>query len=126
MDIVRPFAIGLVLAVAAAPSFAQQQQRVYQWKDANGVTHYTDLPPSQAHQEREIRTRQGTAAPAAAKPAENPQCLDSRTNLQRLQAGEVLGIDIDGDGKADRNLSAEERASQIELNQAAIKAYCKP
>ena len=40
MDIVRPLAFALVLMVAAAPTFAQQ--RVYQWKDAQGVTHYTD------------------------------------------------------------------------------------
>jgi hypothetical protein len=47
-----------------------------------------------------------------------------RNNLQRLQANQSVGVDTDGDGKSDRNLSSDERASQIELNQAAIKAYC--
>ena len=42
----------------------------------------------------------------------------------RLQGGQAVGIDTDGDGKADRNLTADERASQVELNHAAVKAYC--
>jgi len=54
----------------------------------------------------------------------NPRCASSRANLQKLQANQTIGVDADGDGKSDRNLSSDERASQIELNQAAIKAYC--
>ena len=50
--------------------------------------------------------------------------MDARANLQRLQGGQAVGIDTNGDGKADRNLTADERASQLELNQAAVKAYC--
>ena len=123
MHATRTVATALALLLAAAPTLAQQQ-RVYQWKDANGVTHYTDLPPTQAHQRRDIDNRGSATEIATVKPAENEQCAGSRANLQKLQANQTIGVDTDGDGKSDRNLSSDERASQIELNQAAIKAYC--
>ena len=117
----RTIAAALALLLAAAPTLAQQQ-RVYQWKDANGVTHYTDLPPTQAHQRRDIDNRGSATEIATVKPAENEQCAGSRANLQKLQANQTIGVDTNGDGKSDRTLSSDERASQIELNQAAIKA----
>ena len=123
MHTIRPFAVAMALLLVAAPGLAQQQ-RVYQWKDANGVTHYTDLPPTQAHQRRDIDNRGSATEIATVKPAENEQCAGSRANLQKLQANQTIGVDTNGDGKSDRTLSSDERASQIELNQAAIKAYC--
>ena len=123
MHATRTLATALALLLAAAPTLAQQQ-RVYQWKDANGVTHYTDLPPTQAHQRRDIDNRGSATEIATVKPAENEQCAGSRANLQKLQANQTIGVDTNGDGKSDRTLSSDERASQIELNQAAIKAYC--
>ena len=117
-------AAALLLATAAS---ATAQQRVYQWKDASGVTHYADMPPTQTHKTRDIDNKSGNAADlAAVKTVESPQCQDARGNLKRLQGGETLGVDTDGDGKADREISASERSSQTELNQAAVKAYCPP
>ena len=124
MHATRTIAAALALLLAAAPTLAQQQ-RVYQWKDANGVTHYADMPPTQTHKSRDIDNKSGNAAEVATlKTAESPQCLDARANLKRLQGGETLGIDTNGDGKSDRELSAQERSSQTELNLAAVKAYC--
>ncbi len=123
MDIARPLAAVLVLSLASATALAEQQ-RVYQWKDANGVTHYTDTPPPQTHKSRDIDDRGTPAEAPKAKVEESRQCLDARANLQRLQGGQAVGIDTNGDGKADRNLTADERASQVELNHAAVKAYC--
>ena len=123
MHATRTVATALALLLAAAPTLAQQQ-RVYQWKDANGVTHYTDTPPPQTHKSRDIDDRGTPAEASKAKVEESRQCLDARANLQRLQGGQAVGIDTDGDGKADRNLTADERASQVELNHAAVKAYC--
>ena len=123
MHATRTVAAALALLLAAAPTLAQQQ-RVYQWKDANGVTHYTDLPPTQAHKSRDIDNKGNTPEIATVKPVENEQCANSRSNLTRLQTNQAVGVDTDGDGKSDRTLSSDERASQIELNQAAIKAYC--
>ena len=115
-------AIAALLLATALPSDARQ--RVYQWKDAKGVTHYTDMPPPQAHKARDIDNRGSATAVSAVKQDENPQCLDARANLLRLQASQTVGVDTNGDGKADRNLSPEERSAQTDLNQAAVKAYC--
>ena len=115
-------AIAALLLATALPSDAQQ--RVYQWKDAKGVTHYTDMPPAQAHKARDIDNRGSATAVSAVKQDENPQCLDARANLLRLQGSQTVGVDTNGDGKADRNLSPEERSAQTDLNQAAVKAYC--
>lgn len=123
MHTTRPLAIAIALLLVAAPGLAQQQ-RVYQWKDAKGVTHYTDTPPAQSHRSRDIDNRGNTPDIAAVKPVENEQCANSRSNLTRLQTNQAVGVDTNGDGKSDRNLSSDERASQIELNQAAVKAYC--
>ena len=65
MHVLRPALLTLALAALSASAVAQQQT-VYEWKDAKGVTHYTDTPPSGAHKVREI-SRANT--PAAAKPA---------------------------------------------------------
>ena len=112
------------LALAAGTVAANE---VYQWKDASGVTHYADMPPTQTHKTRDIDNKSGNATDlAAVKTVESPQCQDARGNLKRLQGGETLGVDTDGDGKADREISASERSSQTELNQAAVKAYCPP
>ncbi len=122
MNPIRPLAIALALTVAAAPAMAQQ--RVYQWKDANGVTHYTDVAPKQIHQTREIEVNDGKPAEDAAKQPESEQCTKARGNVARLQAGGPIGIDTNGDGKPDRNMTADEHKAQLELNQAAVKAFC--
>ena len=122
MNPIRPLAIALALTVAAASAMAQQ--RVYQWKDANGVTHYTDVAPKQSHQSRDIEVKDGKPADTAAKQPESEQCTKARGNVARLQAGGPIGIDTNGDGKPDRNMSADEHKAQLELNQAAVKAFC--
>ena len=122
MTPIRLLAAALALTVVAAPALAQQ--RVYQWKDANGVTHYTDVAPKQGHQTRDIDVRDGKPAEAAAKQPESEQCTKARSNVARLQGGEPVGIDTNGDGKPDRNMSADEHKAQLELNQAAVKAFC--
>src|SRR5690606_4995579 len=39
--------LGAALALAFAPALAQQTaSEVYQWKDANGVTHFSQTPPA--------------------------------------------------------------------------------
>ena len=54
-------AIAALLLATALPSDAQQ--RVYQWKDAKGVTHYTDMPPPQAHRRmRRVEVARTTAS----------------------------------------------------------------
>ena len=116
---------GLCLA-ALTPAFAA---KVYQWKDAKGVTHYTDTPPpDQAIKGRNVRDDAGQpAAPAttAKPPVANANCSNARSNLTVLQGGNPVGIDEDKDGKPDRNLTDAERANRTELAQAQIKTYCE-
>ena len=118
--------VALLLAAASTPAFAQ---KVYQWKDAKGVTHYSDSPPpSQQYQDRRIDNR-GEPVPqdvAAGKSVESPQCISARLNLSLLAGKSALQQDTDGDGKPDKVLGEEDRANQRNLADAAVKAYCPP
>ncbi|MBB3275563.1 hypothetical protein FHW78_001360 [Pseudoxanthomonas sp. OG2] len=114
------------LVVASLPALAGP---VYQWKDAKGVTHYSDKPPTdRQYQDRRIAPR-GEPVPqadaAAGKSVEHPQCTTARKNLEILgssgpvaQAGE--------DGKPGQAMDDTQRANQLALAQAAEKAYCAP
>ena len=60
-----PACLAGVLIVLALPALAGE---VYQWKDAKGVTHYSDAPPpNQAHDPLDLR-QQHSAPPVAEKP----------------------------------------------------------
>ena len=123
------FALVAFAALAAAPAFAQQTAaEVYQWTDANGVTHYSQTPPSQGRYEQRVINAGGTAAPAAtaAAPVEHPQCATARANIAALQGEGEVRQDTDGDGEPDATLDPAQRAAQLELAQAAVKAYCTP
>lgn len=115
----------LVLAASAAGASASE---IYQWTDARGVTHYSETPPPAGtpYQTRQITdtgasTRAAAPAPAQEAPV-NPQCTTARSNIEIL-LGEGPVQQDDGRGNA-RELSADERANQLELAQAAVRAYC--
>jgi hypothetical protein len=55
-------AFGCIAAMALAPAFAQS---VYTWKDAKGVTHYSDSPPPKGTKSREVQPLPTPAAPVA-------------------------------------------------------------
>ncbi|QGW64079.1 DUF4124 domain-containing protein [Lysobacter soli] len=120
---------GLVAGLSlllATPAFAA---KVYQWKDAKGVTHYSDAPPPDQNIKGRNLADKG-AAPAqaaqpAAKPVANANCTNARSNLTVLQGAGDVTIDEDKDGKPDRNLSQTERANRTALAEAQIKTYCE-
>ncbi len=111
------------LLLAVAPAWAGQ---VYKWKDANGVTQYSETPPPGKTAETRQLTRDPAArATSAAEETPVPaQCTTARDNLALLNGGGQVMQDTDGDGKADSPLSEEQRSSQRALADAAIKAYC--
>lgn len=115
-------ALSLLLACASAAA-----QEVYQWKDANGVTHYSQTPPRQGQYQQRAITHKGASHPYAPTrveaAAENVQCTSARANLTALR-GDGVVREAGTDGNPGRVLSAEERANQTELANAAIKAYC--
>ncbi|WLA11805.1 DUF4124 domain-containing protein [Xanthomonas translucens] len=102
---------------------------LYQWKDAQGVTHYSQSPPADGkYQARRVDSHGGTQAESSevAAPAENANCLSARKNLDILgKPGKVL-TDRDGDGKPDGEMEEAQRDAQKGLAEAAIKAYCAP
>ena len=116
----------LMLVGACVPAFGQ---KVYQWKDAKGVTHYSDSPPpNQSVKDRRIDNRGEPVveANAVGKSVENPQCITAKLNLQILAGQNAVQQDTDGDGKPDKTLDDGARANQRELAAAAVKAYCTP
>lgn len=116
----------LVLASACTTALAS---KVYQWKDAQGVTHYADSPPpDQQVKNRRIDNRGAPVAEEAVvgKSVENPQCTTAKLNLQILAGNAGVQQDTDGDGKPDRTLNDDDRANQRGLAEAAVKAYCTP
>lgn len=126
-------ALGLGAVLAALAAFPAAATDLYQWKDAQGVTHYSDSPPpgqsgSGQVKNRVIRNKSGTPSQGAtaSAPAENSQCTSARANLKQLQSSAQVGTDSDGDGKPDNVLDAQQRAAQVQLAEASIRAYCTP
>lgn len=133
--------LGVAIALAGLSGAHAQQaaSEVYQWKDATGVTHYSQTPPAKGAYTQRAINNTGSAAPIAPTAAAgtattvtatgapaNPQCTTARSNITTLEGKAAVQQDIDGDGKPDKTLSDAERTSQMELAQAAVKAYCTP
>lgn len=119
---------GLLLAALLASCLPAVAGEVYQWKDANGVTHYSDSPPAgQNYKNRNIQTSDPQVArqDGDAAPVENAQCASARANLAQLEGGGPVGIDEDGDGKADGTLNEAQRGAQKQLAEAAIQVHCQ-
>ncbi|MFT4257020.1 MAG: DUF4124 domain-containing protein [Pseudoxanthomonas sp.] len=118
----------LLTSMAAALPAHAQSTRVYQWKDASGVTHYSDSPPpvQTKAQNRQIGNRDPDVPAAAEEKPESQQCLSARSNLQVLAGSAPVQQDTDGDGKPDTMLDDTARSNQKALAEAAVKAYCRP
>ena len=146
------FALGVacLASLVFAPAFAQ----VYTWKDAKGVTHYSDspppkgsakartvtVPPAPPAQPRVVTAPEPAPASTAARPgavqAPDPaavqalalqraaQCKQAQDNLAVLKASAAVAVDNDGDGKNDAVLDAEQHATQTQAMQDAVQANC--
>lgn len=117
--------LGCLLLLASANAVAGP---VYKWKDAKGVTQYSETPPAGVKYEtrgqaRTPPTEAAAAAPAAAVPKE---CTTARANLALLEGTGPVMQDTDGDGKPDTAVTAEQRGAQKELAAAGVKAWCPP
>lgn len=118
------FAVALVFT--ASPAAAQQ---VYKWKDARGVTHYSEKPPASGQYTTQDAVRDPATAPASASATDNApsavdsRCTTARRNLANLQSGQPVQMDSDGDGKPDQPLTDTERSNQMELARSTLKAY---
>jgi hypothetical protein len=137
--------LGGLALVILVPAFAQT---VYTWKDAKGVTHYSDAPPPAGATKREVHTTAGTPAPtvvktapkaastAAAVPVVDPAvvaaqekqraqaCKQAQANLAILKGSFGVAVDKDGDGKNDMVLDAKQREQETQNMQASVDANC--
>jgi hypothetical protein len=132
----------LALLVAVCPlAFGQ----AYKWKDAQGVTHYSDSPPPAGTKVEKIKTsgvvvppageqapaaastaaaKPAPAAPVADTPANRAKLCDQlHKNADTLSKEKVVSVD-DGKGGA-KTLDDAGRARQVETTQAQITLYCK-
>lgn len=120
--ILSAVSLGFATLLLAAPAFAGT---VYQWKDAKGVTHYSDSPPPAQQGVQNRHLKDGPAPPeAAATPNEAPNCVTARSNLARLKGSQPVGLDADGDGKPDSEMSAEDRAKRVQQTEQMLKSFC--
>ncbi|MFC5570465.1 DUF4124 domain-containing protein [Lysobacter yangpyeongensis] len=116
--------LAIATLVVALPVLAGT---VYQWKDAKGVTHYSDAPPPSHEGVQNRHLKDAPPAPATSSEAsasEDPNCVTARTNLVQLKRDQPVGLDANGDGKPDKVMDAEERAQQVQQNERMIKAFC--
>jgi len=113
--------VGLAALLLALPAFAG---KVYQWKDAKGVTHYSDSPPPAQKGVQNRQLKDTAPAQAAAEPTESENCATARKNLAQLKGNGPAGFDADGDGKLDKEMSADERAQYVQQTELMLKTYC--
>ncbi len=113
----------LIAGTLLAASTASAQQ-VYQWKDAQGRTHYSGTPPKSGNYQ--VRGVGAQPSAEASKPAESKsesaQCKQARANLGVLRAGGPVQMN-DSDGTP-RMLSDEQRAAQIKLAETVLETNC--
>jgi len=134
---------GLVVACVCVGATAGD---VYQWKDAKGITHYSNTPPANGTYKTRVVHTDDTPAPAPAttaatasaapaptpapapaaeaNPGEDPGCAIARKDVELLQAKAPVLMDSDGDGKPDKILSDEDRAKHLQVAQSALKGRC--
>lgn len=117
-------ALPALLLLAAAPAAAQQ---VYQWTDANGVSHYSETPPEGIeYRSRNLSAPQPAPGEREEAPTENPVCRTARENIALLDGDRPLRVDSDGDGEPDKTLTEAERADRRALAEATLRVQCAP
>ncbi len=137
--------IAVALLLLAPLATAQ----VYKWTDASGTVHYSEAPPVQGTNYKEVKTT-GTVAPLSAptrntgegdgkssnepslepaKPvADTPEnraklCESLKSNLAALQGGGPVVMQQDGKPTA---LDADQRKQQASAAQSQYDQYCQP
>ncbi len=115
-------AIALCLGLTAIS--AATAGDVYKWKDANGVTHYSQTPPPKGSAEYRMYLYAKREAAKAAQSPKTTQCDTAQSNVSLLESGKPLRRDTDGDGQADADLSDSDRAQQLELARMVLRANC--
>ncbi|HJU25286.1 MAG TPA: DUF4124 domain-containing protein [Rhodanobacteraceae bacterium] len=144
-----PAALFAVAALALSASAAAQ---VYKWKDANGTTHYSDVPPPAGSKYERVSissnvatavaatpTPAGSAAPAAVANAGTQTAQadriadtpDNRAQLCKQLDSNIALLNSDqpitaGDAETPQhNMSDVQRRQELATAQAQKKQYCQ-
>lgn len=131
-------AFGLLAAVAATAGHSAD--KVYKWKDANGIVHFSYAPPPKGTEFDNVKiVNQSTAitqteTPAAAggdtaatgdKPAADPstaaRCENARKRVALLSTD--LPLTMQRDGKA-VEMTAAERAAELTIAKTTVDSLC--
>lgn len=142
MRILPTAILALALALALCCAGTASATEVYRWTDDKGVTHYSDTPPANKNYER-VNVRTGkvsepaqepaeAAAADAATPARTMAQVDPAVRAQRCETAQRnlialrsnLDVTAEFDGET-RNLTAEERTTQIAQNERIVAANCE-
>jgi hypothetical protein len=135
--------LGLLACALSLPALSAD--KVYKWKDASGIVHFTDSPPPKGTEFDNVQVKTSTTttttnaekgdqsdpgkaadeAAAAATAAATPnkqQCDDAKTQVGQLSGpGDVATTDKDG--KAVR-MNKEDRANELAVARAKVQTYC--
>ncbi|UXI69248.1 DUF4124 domain-containing protein [Tahibacter amnicola] len=128
-------AIALGLLALGAMSAAQAGDKVYKWKDAAGITHFTDTPPPKGTEFDNIRIV-GQSTPVATDTASTPgtpatpenaadektqRCKQARDKVALLSSPVALTIQREGKTVP---LEGAERDTQLKIATATADTYC--
>lgn len=116
--------LALATALCLGPSATAVAGDVYTWKDANGVTHYSQTPPPAGSSKYRMFVHAKREAPKSEASAESQQCATARSNADLLKSGKPLRRDTNGDGKPDADMPEAERAKQLELAELVLRTNC--
>lgn len=135
-------AFGLLAAVAATAGHSAD--KVYKWKDAAGVVHFSDAPPPKgtefdnvrivnqsaaitqdqaAQQQAAAKPGEGEAKPAPAPAGESQRCRSARERVAMLNSSSPLSVERDGKLV---DMTAAERAAELRIATTTIESVCTP
>lgn len=135
-------AFGLLAAVAATAGHSAD--KVYKWKDANGVVHFSDAPPPKGTEFNNVRIVNQTtgitqtepqsppptgdaAATGDAKPTADAstaaRCASAQRRVSLLSSNQMLTVQREGKTV---ELSAADRAAELNIAQATVASLCSP
>ena len=77
--------VSAVFAAAALAVCGSASAQVYKWKDANGTTHYSDVPPPAGSKYDKVSVSSNVATPVAATPASPSSTASAATVAQSAQ-----------------------------------------
>lgn len=134
-------AFGLLAAVAATAGHSAD--KVYKWKDANGVVHFSDAPPPKGTEFNNVRivnqsaaiTQTQTPPPAAdaaaatgtdeakavADSGNAARCASAQDRVALLSSAQPLTVQQDGKYVP---MAAADRAAELNIAKATVASLC--